>query len=150
NHLLVSDHSNGDIVIYDINDPNFSELGRIQTGAPGIMGIAVGFDGKLWYVNASTNSLVRIDPDQNVNVGSIPVASAIQIYPNPASTTLFLGNAGVMDANTPVRLMDATGRMVLSTTIGLARTGIDVARLAPGTYAAVIGQRTAKRVIIAR
>jgi len=39
--LLVSDHANGDIVIYNIAVDPVVELGRIQTGSAGIMGIRV-------------------------------------------------------------------------------------------------------------
>ena len=148
-HLLVTDHANGDIVIYDIAQANFPELGRIATGAPGIMGIAVGFDGHIWYVNASTDALVRVDPDQNVGVAEAAV-SGVQVYPNPANDRLYLSNTTLLDPAGIVRLFDATGRMVLQSTIGLSRSGIDVAQLASGAYTISIGDAGAQRVTIAR
>ncbi len=67
NRLLVSDYANGDIRIYDISNNNTVYLGKIQTGAAGIMGIKTGPDGKIWYVNASQNRVVRIDgPVQSI------------------------------------------------------------------------------------
>ena len=149
NHLLVSDHATGDIVVYDISAPSFPEIGRIATGAPGIMGMALGYDGHIWYVNATTNSLVRLDPDANVGVNE-SVINGIQVYPNPATDHLYLSNTVNVDAKLPVRLFDATGRMVLTTTIGMARTGIDVAGLSPGAYSLSIGDATAERVVITR
>jgi hypothetical protein len=57
--LFVSDHATGEIVALDMNG---DELERIDTGAESIMGITVGPEGKLWYVDAGANELVRIDP----------------------------------------------------------------------------------------
>lgn len=148
-HLLVSDHANGDIVVYDIVSANFAEVGRISTGAPGIMGITIGPDGKIWYVNATTHALVRVDPALNVGVLET-TASAVQVYPNPSNDRLFLSNTGSLDQSLPVRLLDATGRIVMQTTMGLTRSGIDVAGFATGAYSIVIGQASAQRVIIAR
>lgn len=147
-HLLVSDHSNGDIVIYDISAPNFPEVGRIATGAPGIMGLAVGPDGHIWYVNATTNALVRVDPDQNVGIGETAV-SAVQAYPNPANDRLYLSNTSTIPTNTGIVLFDATGRVVLRSSIGMARTGMDVSGLAPGAYTLTIGT-SSQRVVLAR
>jgi len=60
NRLFVSDYSNGDIICYDINTRK--ELGRINTGKKGIMGIKIGPKGKLWYVNADSDEVFRVDP----------------------------------------------------------------------------------------
>ncbi len=43
----------------DINTKK--ELARINTGGPGIMGLKI-FNGKLWYVNATANTLMRVEP----------------------------------------------------------------------------------------
>jgi hypothetical protein len=58
--LFVSDYSNGDIIVFDINTKK--EIARINTGKAGIMGIKVGPEGKLWYVNATSNEVSRVDP----------------------------------------------------------------------------------------
>ncbi|MBK8500242.1 MAG: T9SS type A sorting domain-containing protein [Flavobacteriales bacterium] len=149
NHLLVSDHANGDIKVYDIAQPGFPLLGTIATGAPGIMGIAVGYDGRIWYVNATTNSLVRIDPDQNVGIVEA-AATGVQAYPNPTNDRIFLSNTAALDGSLPVSIFDATGRIALSSNVGLARTGIDASQLAPGAYTIIIGNTAAQRVTIAR
>lgn len=148
NHLLVSDHANGDIVVYDML-ASFAEIGRISTGVAGIMGIEIGPDGKLWYVNATTHQLVRVDLDQNVGMQE-RLSASVTAYPNPASGIIQLANAAGLDAGLPVRIIEATGRIALRTSIGAARRGIDVGHLAPGAYALVIGESATARIIIER
>lgn len=58
--LFVADFGTGDIVAFATDGGQ--ELGRVSTGAQGIMGLAFGPDGKLWYVDAVGSSVVRVDP----------------------------------------------------------------------------------------
>jgi len=58
--LFISDNSEGTIVAYSLEG---EELGRIQTPAESIMGIEVGPEGKLWYVDSDAEELVRVDPN---------------------------------------------------------------------------------------
>ncbi len=58
--LFVSDHATGEIIAYNVNEKK--EIGRINTGNPGILGLRLGPDGKLWFVNEKTNQVIRIDP----------------------------------------------------------------------------------------
>lgn len=60
NRLFVSDYETGDIIAFDINTK--SEIGRIATGNKGVIGVKVGPEGKLWYVNALRNEVVRVSP----------------------------------------------------------------------------------------
>jgi len=60
NRLFVSDYATGEIIVYDTSSGD--ELGRASTNADGIMGITLGPDGKLWYVDGVANTLTRIDP----------------------------------------------------------------------------------------
>ena len=59
--LFVSDHATGEIIAFD--PVSGDELGRITTpeGA-GIMGIEIGPDGKIYYVNGSEDIVARVDP----------------------------------------------------------------------------------------
>lgn len=61
NRLFVSDNATGEIIAY--NTDTQSELGRINTGSAGIMGLKIGADGKIWYVNYSQNKIYRVDPN---------------------------------------------------------------------------------------
>lgn len=57
--LFVTDNETNQIVAYNLEG---RELARIQTPAESIMGITVGPNGKLWYVDAEANQVVRVDP----------------------------------------------------------------------------------------
>jgi hypothetical protein len=59
--LFVTEHASGDIVAFDTAG---HELGRAATGAAAIMGITLGPEGKLWYVDAATNTVARVDPGE--------------------------------------------------------------------------------------
>ncbi len=58
--LFVSDYGNGEIVAFDFEG---NELDRMQSEADGIMGITVGPDGKLWFVDGEDNQMIRVDPE---------------------------------------------------------------------------------------
>ncbi len=60
NRVFVSDYETGDIIAFDVNSKK--EIGRIATGNKGIVGIKVGPEGKLWYVNALRNEVVGVSP----------------------------------------------------------------------------------------
>ena len=64
NRLLISDFSNGDIIIYDITQDPVVELGRIETGLNNeVMGLNVSPDGDIWYVCTNANQLYQITAD---------------------------------------------------------------------------------------
>jgi hypothetical protein len=56
--LFVGSFASGEIIAFDLSG---NELGRVQTGASGLMGLTYG-QGKLWFVDAVANRVVRIDP----------------------------------------------------------------------------------------
>ena len=67
NYLLVSDYSSGEIIVYDISQPNIiQELKRLQTDMiSDVMGIKVGPDGSIWYVCTNSNKLYQMLPPMN-------------------------------------------------------------------------------------
>lgn len=147
--LLVSDHANGDIIVYDISGDGAPERGRIHTGSPGIMGIKVGPDGDLWYVNATTHQLVR------VGRGAVGIAEArpdvrVHCYPDPAADLLFIANDGITPPLAPVELIDITGRTAVRGTVAQLRAGLDVSALAPGQYVVRVGHLGGQRIVVAR
>ena len=57
--LFVGDYSTGEIIAFDLQG---NELGRLQTPAEGLMGIVVGPDERLWYVDETANAVVSVIP----------------------------------------------------------------------------------------
>ena len=62
--LFVSEYGNGNIVAYDLstNGKVGTYLDEIQTTASAIMGLEIGPNGHLYYVDHDQNEVVRIDP----------------------------------------------------------------------------------------
>ena len=62
--LFVSLNGNGQIVAFDLdsNGKSATEAGTIQTSASSIMGLEIGPNGNLYYVDNGQNEVVRIDP----------------------------------------------------------------------------------------
>lgn len=58
--LIVSDYTTGDIYLYSTTG-TFTLLDTIVTGHPGMMGIKVGPDGRIWCVNKTENKVYRLD-----------------------------------------------------------------------------------------
>ena len=67
NYLLVSNYTNGEIIIYNIEQQdNIQEIQRLQTNLfNDVMGIKVGPDGSIWYVCTNSNKLYQILPPLN-------------------------------------------------------------------------------------
>ncbi len=82
--LIVGDYANGDIIIYDCSGTVPVEKGRIVTGAPGIQGIKIGPDGKIWYVNNLTNEVKRVDLSPN-SISEKDFMMNLNVSPNPSN-----------------------------------------------------------------
>ena len=127
--LVVTDHSNGDIVFYDLNTIPALEIGRIQTNEPGIMGTVIGPNGKLWYANATLNKVVKIEPSSIISAidENQLVLSGNRIYPNPVSNALHF-------TSTPnsVSIFDLNGKLIFSANNNI--NTIDVSLLNEGVY----------------
>jgi len=58
--LFISDFGTGEIIAFDLDAG--VELGRMETDADGIMGVTIGPEGYLWYVDAHAETLTRVLP----------------------------------------------------------------------------------------
>lgn len=147
--MIVSDHSNGDIIIYDISSMPATELGRIQTGDPGIMGVKIGPDGRIWYVNASLNQVARVD---GINVGveeEFNVAEFV-VYPNPSNGTINVQRTGKVDATYQIRVLNALGAVVYTQASNEVMNTLNL-NLPAGVYSVEViagDQHSVQRVII--
>ncbi|QQS31095.1 MAG: T9SS type A sorting domain-containing protein [Sphingobacteriales bacterium] len=130
--MVVSDHANGDIIIYDITGSAGVELGRIPTGTPGVMGVKIGPDGMIWYVNANTNEIVRLSFDLNTGLDAHE-EMATYIFPNPSQ-----GNFTVQFPKAipyvEVKIVNLLGETVFSQKEVANASNIDLTNLPSGIY----------------
>lgn len=61
NRLLVGDRATGLIHVYDASNAKFPRLGSIATGAKELLGITIGPDQRLWFVDRATAKVCRLD-----------------------------------------------------------------------------------------
>ena len=138
--LIVSDYSTGIIHIYNTTTAPATLVGTIITGGPGVMGVRITDDNKIWYVNATTSKFMRID---NPNVVSVEEAVAENIsyavYPNPVHDNLNIkiDNVTATDkAN--IRIFDVTGKQVYANATGDNITTVNTSSWAKGMYNVVL------------
>ena len=94
--LVISDYSSGDIIIYDISGNNPIELGRINTGHENkIMGITIGPEYKIWYVNYVDNQVVRVD--YNLLLGDVNLDSVLDILDLVSIVSFIVGEQNFSD-----------------------------------------------------
>ena len=129
--LIVSDHSNGDIILYDVSGASPNELGKIQTGSAGIMGIKIGPKGNIWYVNGQNNEVHKLTPN-SLSIKETTLNN-LSIYPNPSDGTFIL--EGHTLSGHQISITDLLGQKVLEDHIinGTKKT-YDLSIFNPGVY----------------
>ncbi|MCB9290730.1 MAG: choice-of-anchor J domain-containing protein [Lewinellaceae bacterium] len=134
NRLLVSDYGSGDIIIYNI-DNAFAEMGRINTGAPGITGIKVGPAGNIWYTNRTQNRLTKVVPGE-ISAASEPAwEQAIKVLPNPTSGQALVYLPELPDnTGLNVELTDMLGKKYWTKSIAGNRLELDLGGFPSGIY----------------
>lgn len=76
--LYVSDHADGRIHAYRLDDGSLA--GSLDTGAKALMGLELGADGRLWYVDAEAEELRRVEP------GAAPATATPTPLPSATAT----------------------------------------------------------------
>ena len=137
-YLLVSDYATGEIMVYDRTGEQGLAVGRIQTGASGIMGIKVAPDGKIWYVNSLLNEVNRLDFMPATVDSQEPAAGlAFKAYPNPSKGIfqVAIANSGASGANYRVSVINAMGQEIYATEILSNKTAsVYLPDIASGVY----------------
>lgn len=124
--MIVSDYETSDIIIYDISSMPAVEMGRINTGALGIMGVKIGPEGRIWYVDYDGNKLYRVD-SQGVGVDEVSNISS-GVYPNPNNGSDLTISVSTWD-NAQYEIFDIAGKTVqtgsLSNSINRVSTNLN-------------------------
>lgn len=134
NRLLVSDYGTGDIIIFDM-DNNFEEMGRINTGSPGITGLKVGPTGDIWFTNRILNTLTKVERGDPLSSEEELLVSNIRIAPNPTSGDLFV-NIPEFTGNPVIDLYlkDVTGQQVMLVKNASSMQKMELGGLVNGVY----------------
>ncbi|PCH68463.1 MAG: hypothetical protein COC01_03740 [Bacteroidetes bacterium] len=135
--LIVSDHSNGDIIIYNKSTSPATELGRIKTGDPGIMGVVIGPDGRIWYANATDSKIIKIEVSKEVanTINEVPNKEQFKLYPNPSTGVIHLSALSKNNSLNKITVLDALGRSVYSSKITTGQEyTFDLTHLPTGYY----------------
>ena len=144
--LLVSDESTGNIYIYNVASMPAQLVGTIITGGPGVMGLRIDDDNKIWYVNKQTNKLIRID---NPNVMAIPSSQkniVYTIYPNPASNVVNINLDENGNEEMNIQIYDVAGKKVYSVISQEKQISINTSAWAKGVYTVFISGSNARAV----
>ena len=150
--LFVSDQATGNIHIYNTTTTPATPVGTIITGGPGVTGLRVTWDNRIWYVNTMTNKLMRID---NSNVAGIDETITnnlnFNIYPNPAHGNLNIKLDDMTSGEALIRIFDMSGRQVYTHSTANQLTTINTSGWATGMYHIVLsynnGSATTKVMI---
>lgn len=131
--LLVSDHSTGDIIVYDISTMPAQEVNRIPTAA-GIQGITIGPDGRIWFVNSTTNIVGRIEPAVVTKVDDfITNSNLLTVFPNPTNGEFLLQLDG-LNSEANLTITNMNGQQVYEKNIATDNENINVSKLSAGIY----------------
>ncbi|MDZ4751479.1 MAG: T9SS type A sorting domain-containing protein [Flavobacteriales bacterium] len=133
--MIVSNYNTGDINLYDISNDTPILLTTIPTGSNGIMGVKVGPDGLIWYVNSVTDKVMRVTMTP-VSVSELETDFAFHLNPNPAAQNVTFSVSNSLQLNKlEMKVLDMTGRVVMTEQIGSSHSfGMDVSALVNGVY----------------
>lgn len=149
NTMIVSEHDNGDIIVYDISAMPATELGRIATGATGIMGVVIGPEGNIWYVDADENKVMKATAIPNVVGVDEGQAFNFSLYPNPSQgdVTLILPK----DVTGQLNVYDVAGKTVYSQAIYPNTLRLSLTGLSQGVYTIALQSghgRSVKKLVV--
>ena len=114
NYLLVSDYSNGHIIIYDLeDDTGIHETARLQTGmSEDVMGIKAGPDGSIWFVCTNSSKLYQMLPPMDGDLNgdnSLTLADLIMLLSHIVGSSLLeqeYHSLADIDSNGDINIFD--------------------------------------------
>lgn len=110
--MIISEHETGEIVIYDITTMPAVELERLSTGMSSVQGVKIGPEGRIWFVDANSNGVYKIEANE---LGLEEQALTFSLYPNPSTGMVSLVLPSIMEGSVVVR--DITGKLIVKNEI---------------------------------
>ena len=111
--MIVSDYSNGDIIVYDISTIPAIEMARLQTNSSSITGVVVGPKGRIWYTNYEDHKVFKIEPSQIIGISENANDFALAIYPNPTLGKVIIVHEN-FSSEVSISLIDIRGAVLFN------------------------------------
>ena len=136
NYMLVSEHATGEIIIYDISTVPAVELKRLQTGRTGLMGIKIGPDGLIWFVDQDDDELVKVNITNTVAIPDQDLQNSFSVFPNPSNGIIHINlETQFQNINMTAIVINQLGEIIYSQSgITGSQMQIDISRYPAGTY----------------
>lgn len=169
NKVVVTDHGSNEVIMYEASPAGLAELGRVSPpDAVGLMGVKIGPDGQIWYVDRDAREIVHMqnenvtfvfDPENPDHINNYPTATEddaantieVSVYPNPSAGQISVAVTGDQELQS-IRLLDQVGKVVFSQQLnGQQVQDLDLSNLAAGLYNAEINGTlgtTTKQLVI--
>lgn len=144
--MIISEHQSGEIVIYDISSMPAVELERLSTGMASVQGVKIGPEGRIWFVDANTNGVYKIEANE---LGLGEQALLFSLYPNPSTGMVSVVLPSIMEGSVVVR--DITGKLIVKNEIDGHNMSLQVGAVAGIYFVTIVanGQVSqAKKLII--
>lgn len=141
--LIVSDNGTGNILIYNVTTVPAILVGTLITGGPGVMGVRVDNNNKIWYVNNTTKKFMKIENPNIVGIAENMVSNRdYSIYPNPATDVL---NIRLNDNKvTDIRIYSMSGQQVFHNESSKGFLSVNTSQWAKGVYTVLLSNEAAK------
>ncbi|UTW64133.1 T9SS type A sorting domain-containing protein [bacterium SCSIO 12741] len=134
--LIISDNGSGELLFYDVSDPSFPLLRRIKVPYNDIMGITIGPEGRIWFVDKASKQLVRMDEaTAALGIDETKPSVEVSVYPNPVVNELRV-NISQVGEKVSMNLYNLQGQSVTSTFVssGQGQWTASTSELKPGMY----------------
>ena len=136
NRMIISDHSNGDILIYDISTVPATLLGTVPTGSAGIQGITIGPEGYIWYINKLSNQVFKMEHSATA-VNEVNDLDDLVVFPNPSNGQFSISSSDLSKGNYTVIVENILGQQMKVLNIqelNESLINIDLSDLPAGVY----------------
>lgn len=97
NIMVVTDHQTNEVIFYDLSSMPATEVRRVSANTQGIMGITIGPDGLLYYVDNAGNKVIRLNPAENPLSIAENIKNDIQLFPNPSKGLLGFTSSSISE-----------------------------------------------------
>ncbi len=132
--MIVSDYATGEVIIYDISSMPATELTRISTDAEGIMGVKIGPEKRIWFVDYDANTVNKITSTQILGIEEYSLKDAVSIYPNPANNMVTINVKAAFTNELSIKITDITGKEILNDNMSSNSKQINTGNWTNGIY----------------